>query len=64
VLDHPTRMAHLRAAARQTAVERFDLRTRALPRWTRLLDDLVARRRPELFLDPAPAIELERASAA
>jgi glycosyltransferase involved in cell wall biosynthesis len=55
VLDHPTRMAHLRAAARRTAVERFDLKTQALPRWTRLLGDLVARRRPELYLDPPPA---------
>jgi len=63
VLDHPTRMAHLRAAARQTAVGRFDLKTRAIPKWMRLTDDLIAGRRPELSFDPRP-VAVQRASAA
>ena len=63
VLDHPSRMAHLRAAARQTAVNRFDLKTRTLPKWTALLDDLVAGRRPDLNLDAPPARPTLRAVA-
>lgn len=50
VLDHPTRMEHLRIAARRTAVEGFDLQTRTLPKWLRLIDDLIAGRRPDLYL--------------
>ena len=46
ILDHPTRRADLRAGARATAVRDFDLTTTVLPRWTALLDDLVAGRRP------------------
>jgi glycosyltransferase involved in cell wall biosynthesis len=48
VLDHPDRQAALRAAARQTAARDFDIRTKTLPRWRGLLDDLVAGRRPSL----------------
>jgi glycosyltransferase involved in cell wall biosynthesis len=51
ILDHPDRRADLREAARDTAVRDFDLKTRALPRWTALLDDLVAGRRPALNID-------------
>ncbi len=51
VLDHPTRMAHLRAAARETAVSQFDLKTQALPKWLQLMDDLIAGRRPSLYLN-------------
>ena len=38
----------LREAARETVLARYDLKTRCLPRWERLLDDLVARRTPSL----------------
>jgi glycosyltransferase involved in cell wall biosynthesis len=51
ILDHPTRMAHLREAARRTAVERYDLTTQILPKWLRLIEDLVEGRRPSLNLD-------------
>ena len=51
VLDHPTRMAHLRAAARATAVEQFDLKTVTLPRWLALIDDVINGRRPSLHVD-------------
>ncbi len=45
VLDSPDRMAGLRAAARETAVSRFDLR-RTLPRWHQLIEDVRAGRQP------------------
>jgi glycosyltransferase involved in cell wall biosynthesis len=48
VLSHPDRMQSLRDAARRTAVERFDVKTRILPLWQNLFDDLIAGRRPEL----------------
>ncbi|SOD99163.1 Glycosyltransferase involved in cell wall bisynthesis [Caenispirillum bisanense] len=38
VFAHPDRMADLRAAARRTVVERYDLKTRTLPAYLRLLD--------------------------
>jgi glycosyltransferase involved in cell wall biosynthesis len=50
ILDHPTRMEHLRREARATAVRDFDLKTVTLPKWLRLIDDLVAGRRPDLYL--------------
>ena len=50
ILDAPDRRADLRAAARETAVRDFDLRTVTLPRWLRLLDDLIAGRRPPLYV--------------
>jgi glycosyltransferase involved in cell wall biosynthesis len=46
VLDHPDRMQALRKAARRTAVKSFDLKRRQLPRWGKLLDDLVNGREP------------------
>lgn len=42
------RRQDLRDAARQTAIEYFDLKTQALPRWQALLDDLLQGQRPEL----------------
>jgi len=39
-------LAPLRAAARATVLNRYDLKTRALPRWDTLLEDLVAGRTP------------------
>jgi len=48
VLSHPDRMRSIRDGARRTAVERFDLKTRILPRWMNLLDDLIAGRHPDL----------------
>jgi glycosyltransferase involved in cell wall biosynthesis len=45
-LDHPDRMRALRAAARAMAVRRFDLKRVLLPRWSALIDDLVAGRAP------------------
>jgi glycosyltransferase involved in cell wall biosynthesis len=49
VLDDPTRTAILRERARETAVRSFDLTSRQLPLWDRLIEDLLARRRPGLF---------------
>jgi glycosyltransferase involved in cell wall biosynthesis len=46
VLDHPDRMQALRAAARQTIVERYDLRRVCLPRLAGLIEGLVAGERP------------------
>jgi glycosyltransferase involved in cell wall biosynthesis len=51
ILDHPDRMADLRAAARATAVREFDLKTATLPKWLELFDDLIAGRRPKLYLN-------------
>ncbi len=47
VLDHPDRMAALRAAARRTIVERYDLRRICLPRFAELINRLVTGRPPE-----------------
>jgi glycosyltransferase involved in cell wall biosynthesis len=46
ILDHPTRMQHMRDSARQTAVSRYDFKTVVLPRWLSLMDDLMSGRRP------------------
>lgn len=46
-LTRPKIAARLRAAARKTAVERYDLHQRQLPAWMRLLEDLHAGRTPE-----------------
>jgi glycosyltransferase involved in cell wall biosynthesis len=51
ILDDPDRRGDLRAAARRTAVCDFDLKTRQLPRWCALIDDLVQGRRPALAAD-------------
>ena len=48
VLTHPDRMAAMRRAARQTAIDRFDLKTKCLPQVMQLFDDLVAGRRPQV----------------
>jgi glycosyltransferase involved in cell wall biosynthesis len=45
VLDHPDRMAAIRAAARETAVSRYDLGV-TLPRWRRLIEDVRGGRPP------------------
>ena len=57
ILDHPTRMQHLRDAARRTAVEQYDFKSVLLPRWLSLMDDLMNGRRPktEFVLAPVPA---------
>jgi glycosyltransferase involved in cell wall biosynthesis len=47
VLDHPDRMQAMRAAARRSAVERYDLATVCLPRQAELIHRIAARRRPE-----------------
>jgi len=49
VLDDLPRAATLRQAARDTAVRSFDLKSRQLPLWERLIDDLIERRRPSLM---------------
>jgi len=45
-LEQPEKMQRLRAAARATAVEQFDLKSVLLPRWLKLFDDLIKGRRP------------------
>ncbi len=52
VLDDPDRMQEMRDAARATAVRDFDLKTRIMPSWLRLMDDLINRRRPSLNAPP------------
>jgi len=47
-LEHPQRMQALRDAARNTAVEHFDLKKVLLPRWNKLFADLINGRRPAL----------------
>jgi len=47
-LDSRDRMAKLRSAARRTAVERYDLDSKILPKWRSLFADLVSGRRPAL----------------
>jgi glycosyltransferase involved in cell wall biosynthesis len=46
VLDHADGMATLRAAARQSVLDRYDLETVCLPQQLRLIDDVRHRRRP------------------
>jgi glycosyltransferase involved in cell wall biosynthesis len=48
ILDHPDRRADLRRAARETAVRDFDLKTKTLPKWKALFDDLMNGRRPSI----------------
>jgi glycosyltransferase involved in cell wall biosynthesis len=50
VLDHPDRMQAMRDRARQTIVERYDLRTVCLPQYLKLIDTLVTGKTPA----PAP----------
>lgn len=49
-LANPARFRALREAARETAVSRYDLKQVLLPRWVKLLDDLIAGQRPDLGL--------------
>jgi glycosyltransferase involved in cell wall biosynthesis len=59
-LEEPARHAPLRLAARQAAIERLDLESRSLPRWLRLLDELMAGRTPRAAR-PAAAVRRRRA---
>ncbi|MBK8175493.1 MAG: glycosyltransferase family 4 protein [Rhodospirillales bacterium] len=45
-LSHPDRMADVRARARQTVIDRYDLQTYCLPRHVALVDALAAGRTP------------------
>lgn len=47
-LKRPDRMQSLRAAARATIKRHFELRKVQLPRWNRLMQDLIEGRRPRL----------------
>jgi glycosyltransferase involved in cell wall biosynthesis len=57
ILDHPTRMQHMRDAARQTAVSDYDFKTVLLPHWLSLIDNMTNGRRPKTEFErpPAPA---------
>jgi glycosyltransferase involved in cell wall biosynthesis len=55
VLDTPGRMQHLRDAARQTILDRYDLQTVCLPAQLRIIDDLLNGRTPELEPVGVPA---------
>jgi len=56
VLEQPDRLQSLRDAARETAVQRLDLRSQMLPRWLTLLGDLIDRRLPAAQPpEPGPA---------
>jgi glycosyltransferase involved in cell wall biosynthesis len=47
LLEQPKQMQTVREAARTTAVDNFDLDRVLLPRWRRLLDELIHHRRPQ-----------------
>lgn len=49
IFDDPVRADRLRGGARRTAVDQFDLKSRILPLWMDLLNDLLNGRRPALF---------------
>ncbi|WP_029008292.1 glycosyltransferase family 4 protein [Azospirillum halopraeferens] len=51
-LDNPERMADLRAAARRTVQDRYDLRGVCIPAQMKLIGDVAARRRPTGFGAP------------
>lgn len=48
VLDEPDRMQHLRDAARQTVLGRYDLRSVCLPAQLQIIDDLIHGRTPDV----------------
>lgn len=50
ILDHPTRMQHMRDAARRTAVSEYDFKSVLLPRWLELMDDMMKGRKPKTDL--------------
>ena len=54
VLEHPNRLQELRARARQTVIDRYDLRRHCLPAHIRLIQDLVAGRTPRGVATPPP----------
>jgi glycosyltransferase involved in cell wall biosynthesis len=58
VLDHPDRMAALRAAARRTIVERYDLKRVCLPQFSELINRLLAGERPPGIPAGTPAPNL------
>jgi len=58
VLDDPDATRAMREGARRTIIETYDLRTRMLPQWDRLLDTLAARRRPDAPEIDGPALRL------
>jgi glycosyltransferase involved in cell wall biosynthesis len=60
ILDHPTRMRHLRDAARRTAVSKYDFKTVMLPCWLSLMDDLMNSRIPKTEYPALPAESLKR----
>lgn len=43
-LEHPARCSEMRANARQTILERYDLKTICLPRWLALIEHVAARK--------------------
>jgi glycosyltransferase involved in cell wall biosynthesis len=49
LLEDRARAAELGAGARAAAVEKFDLNSRQLGRWSAVFDDLLNRRRPPIF---------------
>src|SRR5262249_29207773 len=59
VLADRERMMPIRAAARETAIRRFDFKRRQLPLWTCLLEQLVAGETPPSYL-PSPPDRGER----
>ncbi|MBK8209351.1 MAG: glycosyltransferase family 4 protein [Rhodospirillales bacterium] len=73
VLSHPDRMAELRARARRTAIERYDLRSVCLPRHVALVDAVASGGLPPRFdaetaaarlRPPAPETALAESRAA
>ncbi len=48
VFESPDQMQELRDRARETAIRSFDLKTRLLPRWEKMIGDIVAGRQPQL----------------
>lgn len=64
VFNHPDRMRDIRKRARQTVVERYDLKSVCLPRQMALIDDLAAGRLPpstDIGLRPPATDALRRA---
>jgi len=59
-LEKPTDVQPLRNAARATAVTRYDLKKVLLPRWERLIADLIHGRRPAQHEDAAAAPPVRR----
>jgi glycosyltransferase involved in cell wall biosynthesis len=62
VLSHPDRMADVRSRARQTVIERFDLKSFCLPRHIALVDAVATGRLPP-DLDVATALQSRAMSA-